>query len=61
LKPWSVPCYFAGDTIGGQKVAMTYCALSNLPIAYNSSINGKEANLKVVSQINAQINGVRLH
>jgi hypothetical protein len=41
---------------------MTYCALSNLPIAYNSSINGKEANLKVVSQINGvQINGVRLH
>ena len=30
---------------------MTYCALSNLPQAFSSSIDGEQANLKVVSQV----------
>jgi hypothetical protein len=30
---------------------MTYCALSNLPLAFDSSIDGELANLKVVSQV----------
>ena len=31
--------------------AMTYCALSNLPLAFSSAIEGENANLKVVSQV----------
>ncbi|MGO1119912.1 DUF3179 domain-containing (seleno)protein [Rhodovibrionaceae bacterium A322] len=42
--------HIAGTTIGGQDVAMTYCVLSNLPLAYGSDIEGKQSDLKVLTQ-----------
>ena len=50
-RDWMMLPHIAGDTVGGEEVAMTYCALSNLPLAFSSSIEGEEANLKVVSQV----------
>ena len=50
-RDWMLLPHIAGDTVGGEDVVMTYCALSNLPLAFSSSINGEEANLKVVSQV----------
>ena len=50
-RDWMMLPHIAGDTVGGEKVAMTYCALTNLPLAVSSSIDGEEANLKVVSQV----------
>ena len=50
-RDWMMLPHIAGDTVGGEDVVMTYCALSNLPLAYSSSINGEEAHLKVVSQV----------
>jgi hypothetical protein len=50
-RDWMMLPHIAGDTVGGEEVAMTYCALSNLPLAFSSNIEGKEANLKVVSQV----------
>ena len=50
-RDWMMLPHIAGDTIAGEQVAMTYCALSNLPLAFSSYIEGEEANLKVVSQV----------
>ena len=50
-RDWMMLPHIAGDTVGGDDVVMTYCALSNLPLAYSSSIDGEEAHLKVVSQV----------
>jgi len=50
-RDWMMLPHIAGDTVGGEDVVMTYCALSNLPLAFSSSIDGEEANLKVVSQV----------
>ena len=50
-RDWMMLPHIAGDTVGGEDVVMTYCALSNLPLAYSSAIDGKEAHLKVVSQV----------
>lgn len=49
-KDWMMLPHIAGDTVGGEEVVMTYCVLTNLPMAYNSEIDGHEADLKVVSQ-----------
>jgi hypothetical protein len=43
--------HIAGDTIGGEDVVMTYCALSNLPLPFSSQIMGEQSHLKVVSQV----------
>jgi len=50
-RDWMMIPHIAGDDIGDQHVAMTYCALSNLPLAFDTSIEGEQANLKVVSQV----------
>jgi hypothetical protein len=50
-RDWMMLPHIAGDTVGGEDVVMTYCALSNLPLAFSSTIDGEEANFKVVSQV----------
>ena len=50
-RDWMMLPHIAGDTLAGDDVTMTYCALSNLPLAFSSSIAGKPAHLKVVSQV----------
>lgn len=50
-RDWMMVPHIAGDKIGGEDVVMTYCALSNLPLAFSSHLEGKEMNLKVVSQV----------
>lgn len=50
-RDWMMIPHIAGDTVGGEDVVMTYCALSNLPLAFSSSIEGQPAHLKVVSQV----------
>jgi hypothetical protein len=50
-RDWMMLPHIAGDTLAGESVTMTYCALSNLPLAFSSSIEGKPAHLKVVSQV----------
>lgn len=48
---WMMVPHIAGDTVGGEEVVMTYCALTNLPQAFSSYIDGDKANLKVLSQV----------
>ena len=48
---WMMIPHIAGDTVGGDEVVMTYCALTNLPQAFSSYIDGDKANLKVLSQV----------
>ena len=50
-RDWMMIPHIAGDTLGGEHVAMTYCALSNLPLAFDSRIDGEVGDLKVVSQV----------
>jgi Protein of unknown function (DUF3179) len=39
------------DGLNGENVVMTYCALTNLGMAYKPEIEGKPVNLKVMSQM----------
>ena len=48
---WMMVPHIAGDTVGGNEVVMTYCALTNLPQAFSSYIDGDKTNLKVLSQV----------
>lgn len=50
-REWMMIPHIAGDTVGGADVVMTYCALSNLPLAFDSYINDKPVYFKVVSQV----------
>jgi hypothetical protein len=50
-RDWMMVPHIAGDTVGGDEVVMTYCALTNLPQAFSSYIDGDKANLKVLSQV----------
>jgi hypothetical protein len=50
-RDWMMVPHIAGDKIGGEDVVMTYCALSNLPLAFSSHLDDQEINLKVVSQV----------
>jgi hypothetical protein len=54
-RDWMQIPHIAGDTIAGEEVVMTYCALSNLPLAFDSAIDGEAANLKVVSQVHSNL------
>jgi hypothetical protein len=54
-RDWMQIPHIAGDTIAGEEVVMTYCALSNLPLAFDSAIDGETANLKVVSQVHSNL------
>ncbi|MEH6581069.1 MAG: DUF3179 domain-containing (seleno)protein [Halioglobus sp.] len=42
--------HVAGKNIGGQDVAMTFCALSNLPVVYSSQMGGHETDLGILVQ-----------
>ena len=44
-RDWMMLPHIAGDSVGGEQVTMTYCALSNLPLAFSSSIEGEDAHL----------------
>ncbi|GEA52695.1 hypothetical protein VIN01S_34990 [Vibrio inusitatus NBRC 102082] len=44
--------HIVGDKVGGKETVMSYCALSNLPVAFNPNINGKDTDLKVIAQVN---------
>ena len=50
-RDWMMIPHIAGDTVGGEDVVMTYCALSNLPLPFSSQIMGEQSHLKVVSQV----------
>ncbi|AJR08829.1 hypothetical protein H744_2c2165 [Photobacterium gaetbulicola Gung47] len=43
--------HIAGDTIGGEEVAMTFCGLSNLPVVIDQDIgHGEKADLGILIQ-----------
>jgi hypothetical protein len=50
-RDWMQLPHIVGDNIGGQDTVMTYCALSNLPMAFNPKIDGKDTNFKVIAQV----------
>lgn len=43
--------HFASTEIGGEEVAMTYCGLSNLGVAYSPVHNGEKLDLRTVGQL----------
>lgn len=51
-RDWMQVPHIAGDEIGGEEAVMTYCALSNLPLAFDSDFNGEDANYRVIAQVN---------
>jgi hypothetical protein len=48
---WLAQPHVAGDEIGGQEVAVTYCPLSNLGQAYASQVDGKPLDLQVLKRM----------
>ncbi|MGY5451054.1 DUF3179 domain-containing (seleno)protein [Agarivorans sp. MS3-6] len=50
-RDWMQLPHIVGDNIAGQDTVMTYCALSNLPMAFNPKINGKDTDFKVIAQV----------
>jgi hypothetical protein len=48
---WIVHTHIAGGNIGGDELVMTYCGLSHVGQGYSSSIDGKDINLKVLTQL----------
>lgn len=51
-RDWIMVPHIAGDNVGGEEVAMTYCALSNLPQAFTTEPAGEQADYRVVAQVN---------
>ena len=49
-KDWLMLPHFAGDQVGGEDVALSYCVLSNLPIAFSSHFDGQPTDYKVIAQ-----------
>lgn len=49
-RDWMMLPHFAGDLIGGEEVAMSYCVLSNLPLAFSSRFEGQPTDYKVIAQ-----------
>jgi hypothetical protein len=43
--------HIAGDNVGGEEVAMTYCALSNLPKAFTTQPGGEASDYRVIAQV----------
>ncbi len=41
-----------GAEFGEERVVLTYCVLSNLPIAYHEELDGESMNLRVLAQTN---------
>jgi hypothetical protein len=42
--------HIAGAEIGGEEVVMTFCALSNLPVVYEQSVNDDRSDLGILLQ-----------
>lgn len=51
-RDWIMVPHIAGDNVGGEEVAMTYCALSNLPQAFTTEPGGVTADYRVIAQVN---------
>jgi uncharacterized protein DUF3179 len=51
-RDWIMVPHIAGDNVGGEEVAMTYCALSNLPQAFTTEPGGEAADYRVIAQVN---------
>ena len=51
-RDWMQLPHIAGDKVGGENTVMTYCALSNLPMAFNPKLNGQDTNFRVIAQVN---------
>lgn len=51
-RDWIMVPHIAGDNVGGEDVAMTYCALSNLPQAFTTKPGGDAADFRVIAQVN---------
>ncbi|GEA60165.1 DUF3179 domain-containing (seleno)protein [Vibrio comitans] len=50
-RDWMQLPHIAGDVVGGQDTVMTYCALSNLPLAFNPNMNGQPTDFKIIAQV----------
>jgi hypothetical protein len=48
---WVMQPHVAGDVIGGETVALTYCSLSHLGMAVEPRLNGQELDLKLLTQL----------
>jgi len=42
--------HVAGKTIGDKNLAMTFCALSNLPVVYDTQLDGRDTSLGILTQ-----------
>jgi Protein of unknown function (DUF3179) len=50
-RDWMQLPHIVGDEVGGQEAVMTYCALSNLPMAFDPRIDNRSTDLKVIAQV----------
>lgn len=48
---WIQRPHVAGDVVGGEPIAMTYCALSHLGMAYRAEAGGRKLDFKVMTQL----------
>jgi hypothetical protein len=48
---WMAQPHVAGDTIGGEDVALTYCSLSHLGMAVTPELNDQKLDLKLLTQL----------
>ncbi|MFB3078027.1 MAG: DUF3179 domain-containing (seleno)protein, partial [Lysobacterales bacterium] len=48
---WIMQPHVAGDVIGGELVALTYCSLSHLGMAVEPRLGGQELDLKLLTQL----------
>ncbi len=48
---WMAQPHVAGDIIGGEDVAMTYCSLSHLGMAVTPELNDQKLDLKLLTQL----------
>ncbi len=48
---WMMRPHIAGDIIGGEEVALTYCSLSHLGMAVTPELNGEKLKLRLMTQL----------
>ena len=48
---WMAQPHVAGDTIGGEDVALTFCSLSHLGMAVTPELNNQKLDLKLLTQL----------
>ncbi len=48
---WMQLPHFAGHVVGGKEVVMSYCALSDLPQAFATDLDGQAADYRVIAQV----------